>query len=308
MMHILFIFLDGVGLGRDDPNINPFARADLPTLHGMLDGTRMVERAAPLHNSRASLLALDACLGVPGMPQSATGQAILLTGRNISAEIGQHFGPWPNDAVTRILENENLFSYVQKAGKTASFLNAYPQRYFDSIQSGKRLYSSIPLAATSAGLQLKTADDLNAGLALSADFTAHGWHEHLGISGISILTPYQAGERMAHLAQEFDFTFFEYWLSDYAGHGQDMDEACSLLETLDQVLAGLLAQWDFQNGLALLTSDHGNIEDLSTRRHTMNPVPALLIGAPAARWDFAAGLTDLAGVTPAILHSLGALQ
>jgi predicted AlkP superfamily pyrophosphatase or phosphodiesterase len=242
------------------------------------------------------------------MPQSATGQAILLTGRNVPAEIGQHFGPWPNDAIAKILANGNLFSQLHKAGKQSSFMNAYPQRYFDAIQSGKRLYSSIPLAVTSAGLHLKTAADLTAGSALSADFTAHGWHEHLGISDIPVLTHYQAGERMAHLAQEFDFSFFEYWLSDYAGHGQDMDEACNLLENFDQVLAGLLAEWDFQNGLALLTSDHGNMEDLSTRRHTMNPVPALLIGPSSARQDFSDGLTDLSGVTPAILRSLGVLQ
>jgi 2,3-bisphosphoglycerate-independent phosphoglycerate mutase len=307
-MHVLFLFLDGIGLGRNDPNTNPFARANLPTLQALLGGYRLVERVAPLHNLRASLLSLDACLGVPGFPQSATGQAILLTGRNVPAEIGYHFGPWPNEAVTKILENGNLFSRLLNAGKDVSFLNAYPQRYFDSIQSGKRLYSSIPLAAISAGLSLKTIDDMNAGNALSADFTAHGWHEHLGLPDTPVITHYEAGQRMAKLAQTKDFTFFEYWLSDYAGHGQDMSEACSLLETLDQVLEGLLADWDYQNGLVLITSDHGNMEDLSTRRHTINPVPALLIGQPAARREFAAGLNDLAGVTPAILRSLGVTQ
>jgi bisphosphoglycerate-independent phosphoglycerate mutase (AlkP superfamily) len=50
------------------------------------------------------------------------------------------------------------------------------------------------------------------------------------------------------------------------------------------------------------------MEDLSTRRHTTNPVPALLIGQPAARREFSAGLNDLAGITPAILRSLGVRQ
>ncbi len=303
-MQVLFIFLDGIGLGRNDPNTNPFSRANLPNLQSLLGGYRMVEKVAPLHGMRASLLSLDACLGVAGVPQSATGQAVLLTGRNVPEEIGFHFGPWPNEAVTKILENGNLFSRVQKAGKKASFVNAYPQRYFDAIQSGKRLYSAIPLAATSAGLILKTAQDMNAGDALSADFTAHAWREHLGFSDTPVITPQQAGDRLRRLAQANDFAFFEYWLSDYAGHGQDMDEACSLLETFDQVLAGLLVDWDYQNGLILLTSDHGNMEDLGTRRHTTNPVPALLIGAPAIRRDFAAGLTDLTGVAPAILRTL----
>lgn len=307
-MHILFLFLDGIGLGRNDPGTNPFARANMPTLQSLLGGYRLVDRVAPLHTLRASLLALDACLDVPGVPQSATGQAVLLTGRNVAAEIGGHFGPWPNEAITKIIENGNLFSQLKKAGKNASFLNAYPQRYFDAIQSGKRLYSAIPLAVTSAGYSLKTTRDLVDGQALSADFTAHGWHEHLGLTETPILTAAQAGERLAALAGEVDFSFFEYWLSDYAGHGQDMAEACQLLETFDQVLEGLAAHWDFRDGLILLTSDHGNMEDLSTRRHTTNPVPGLLIGAPALRREFSSGLTDLIGVTPAILRLLGVIQ
>lgn len=304
-MHILFLFLDGIGLGRNDPYSNPFARAELPNFHALLSGYRMIEKVAPLHTMRASLLAVDAGLGVNGVPQSATGQAVLLTGLNVPAQIGYHFGPWPNEAVTRTLKNGNLFSKVLKAGKRADFLNAYPQRYFEAIQSEKRLYSSIPLAATSAGLALKTSQDLMDGSGISADFTAQGWRENLGLQDTPLLTPVQAGERLARLAKLSDFSFFEYWLSDYAGHGQDMDEACRLLETFDLVLQGLLSKWDFQNGLIVLTSDHGNMEDLSTRRHTTNPVPVLLIGPPAVRRDFAAGLQDLTGIAPAILRALG---
>ena len=77
----------------------------------------------------------------------------------------------------------------------------------------------------------------------------------------------------------FDFTLFEYWLTDYAGHEQDMQAACDLLVTFDQVLGGLLDAWDDNSGLILVTSDHGNLEDLATHRHTSNPVPALLVGA-----------------------------
>ncbi len=304
-MHVLFLFMDGIGLGRNDPNINPFARAKMPVLQDLLGGYRMVERVAPYHNIRTSLLSIDACLGVSGVPQSATGQAALVTGKNVPAEIGYHFGPWPNEAVTQKVSNGNIFNMVKQAGKHAVFLNAYPQRYFDAIQSGKRLYSSIPLAATSAGLTLMTEADLKAGRALSADFTAHGWREHLGLEDTPTMTYIQAGESMAKLAQSADFSFFEYWLSDYAGHDQDMDEACELLENFDQVLDGLTRKWDYQNGLIVMTSDHGNMEDLSTRRHTINPVPALLIGAPSLRRDFSAGLTDLTGIAPAILNTLG---
>jgi len=116
-----------------------------------------------------------------------------------------------------------------------------------------------------------------------------------------VLTPPQAGERMAALAAEYDLAFFEYWLSDYAGHGQDMAAACALLETFDQVLGGLLGAWDDNQGLVLITSDHGNLEDLSTRRHTANPVPALVIGAKTYRQRMIATLHDLTDITPAII-------
>ena len=38
--HILALFLDGIGLGADDPRVNPFAVADLPTLHSLSNGKR----------------------------------------------------------------------------------------------------------------------------------------------------------------------------------------------------------------------------------------------------------------------------
>jgi len=307
-MHILFMFIDGIGLGSNNPNINPFARANMPVLQSLLGGYRMVANVAPLHMMRASLLALDASLGVSGMPQSATGQAVLLTGKNIPAEMGYHFGPWPNDQVAKYLENGNIFRTLKSAGVEAAFLNAYPERYFDSIQSGKRLYSSIPLAVISSGIPLRTTEDLFRGQALSADFTGDGWREHLGLADTPLISPYQAGERLAKLAKGYSFAFFEYWLSDYAGHGQNMDEACQLLETFDVVLDGLLGSWNDAEDLLLITSDHGNMEDLSTRRHTMNPVPALLVGAPALRREFVANLTSLTDVTPAILRALKVSQ
>ena len=299
-MHFLFFFLDGVGLGSGDPDINPWARAAMPNMQDLLDGKRLLASTAPLENQRASLLALDACLGVDGLPQSASGQATLLTGQNVPAAIGGHYGPKPNPPVAAFLQNGSLFSSLQKAGCRTALLNAYPPRYFEAIGSGHRLYSAIPLAVTSAGIALKTGNDLAAGRALSADFTAQGWREHLGIQDIPVLTPTQAGQRLSNLTQDYDFTFFEYWLSDYAGHRQNMDEACHLLESFDQVLGSLVNAWDDHGGLILITSDHGNLEDLSTRRHTRNPVPALVIGAPDFRRAFCASLQNLADVAPAI--------
>ena len=303
-MHFLFIFLDGVGLGTSESSINPLVQARMPNLQVLLGGHKMVAESlvgGPLHSERASLAALDASLGVDGLPQSATGQAVLLTGVNVPAGLGYHYGPKPNPEVAAYLKNGNLFSSLKQRRLQAELLNAYPDSYFHAIHSGKRIYSAIPQAVVNAGIRLKTGEDLHAGQAITADFTAEGWHSHLKLPETPRLTPLQAGLRLAKLAKGNHFSMFEYWLSDYAGHQQKMEQACALLEVFDEELGGLLSAWDDQDGLILLTSDHGNLEDLTTRRHTLNPVPALVIGAPEMRRAFIHDLSDLVGITPKIL-------
>ena len=309
-MKVLFLFLDGVGLGENDPEINPFAKVDLPNLENLLAGNKLLMEATTpnsatsngLVTERATLIALDAGLGVDGLPQSATGQAALITGINVPSEIGYHYGPKPNKEVAVYLRNGNIFCTLSEQGYKSALLNAYPPGYFSAIQSGRRLYSAIPLAVTSAGIPLKTLEDLMEGKALSADFTAQGWRERLDLPDTPVITPSQAGARLAELSEEYHLAFFEYWLSDYAGHSQDMQAARSLLSTFDQMLGGLLENWDDEKGLILITSDHGNIEDLSTRRHTANPVPALVVGDLKLRGEFVQGMQDITGVAPAILR------
>ena len=285
-MRCLLFFLDGVGLGSTDPQVNPFAQQAMPALAALL-GDRGVMAASfdteVQHSDNASWLALDACLGVPGLPQSATGQAALLTGMNIPLLVNGHDGPKPSPAVSAYLKNGNLFSILQKNGHSTALLNAYPPRYFQSIQSGYRLPGAIALAAIHAGISLKDTRDLVEGQALSADFTGQGWNDQLHIPGIPQITPYEAGVRMAELSSSYGFSIFEYWLSDIVGHRQEMQPACNIISTLDEVISGLSHAWSDSEGLIIITSDHGNMEDLSTRRHTTNPVPLILIGASQLR-------------------------
>lgn len=302
-MRVLFIFLDGIGLGENNPETNPFARAKMPNLNKLLDGRSLLKGSAPFHGERASLLAVDPAVGVSGLPQSATGQAILLTGINIPAELGYHYGPKPNPAVAAYLKEATLFSRFVKEGKKAALLNGYPPRYFHGIDSGKRLYSSIPLAVINAGLPLFRHDDLFAGRALSADFTGEGWRTMLGFLDAPVMDPSHAGQKLASLAKAYDFALFEYWASDYAGHKQEMDNAIRLMETFDGVLGGLSEAWD-DDGLILVTSDHGNMDDLSTRKHTDADVPVLVIGRKAAREEFTRGMKDLTDIAPAIWRTV----
>jgi hypothetical protein len=302
-MKILFLFLDGIGLGEDNPEINPFVRANMPYLESLLGGKKITKSAAPFESDIATLKAIDPNLGVKGLPQSATGQAVLLTGINIPAELGYHYGPKPNPEVAQYLNGHTIFSKTLNAGKKTALLNAYPPRYFDGIDSGKRLYSSIPLALTNAGVPLFTEKDYYAGNALSADFTGEGWRTFLGFKDAPLFDPESAGSNLANLASQYDFSFFEYWASDYAGHKQDMEWAVKQLEILDGVLKGLLSKSDCQSDLLLITSDHGNMEDLGTRKHTSANVPLLLFGDKTNR-DVFSNVLDLAGIAPAIFNLL----
>jgi len=317
-MRVLFIFLDGIGLGVNDPKINPLARAKMPNLNALLDGRLLLRESAPFVGEQATLLAVDPTVGVDGLPQSATGQAMLLTGVNVPAKIGYHYGPKPNPEVAAHLKNGTLFSRFTKAGRNTALLNAYPPRYFDGIDSGKRIYSSIPMSVTNAGLELFKQEDMFAGHALSADFTGDGWRNMLGFPDAPVLTPQEAGRRLISLAMEYDFSLFEYWASDYAGHKQQMDWAVAQMEMFDGVLGGVLEMTLAPDAIAgvneaskiknellvLVTSDHGNMEDMSTRRHTDAMVPALVIGERLVREKFTRGMMDLTHIAPAIWKSV----
>ena len=152
--------------------------------------------------------------------------------------------------------------------------------------------------------RLMTAEDLQAGRALSADFTAEGWAAQPGFPPAPILTPSAAGQSLARLSAAYDLAWFDYWLSDYAGHRGTPEAAIDLLQAFDSVLGGLVEEWGDREDLVLLTSDHGNLEDLTARGHTRNPVPALLIGPARLRETFAAGLRDLTHIASAVMRLL----
>ncbi len=300
--HILILFLDGVGLGHANPDRNPFCAARMPTLEDLLGSRWYLQRSGPISARYASLAPTDACMGISGRPQSATGQASLLTGLNVAAQIGQHYGPKPTRPIAALVERSNLFSAVAGNTGTASFLNPYPPRFFEAVRDGRRLLSVIPLAAVSAGLRLRTHEDLLNGHAISPDFTGQGWRDRLRLAETPVLEPRAAGARLASLARLSALTLLEHWPTDLIGHRRDYWQAVQALETIDEVFAGVLDAWDWDSGLVVVTSDHGNIEDLGTRSHTRNPIPTIAAGYRHS--DFTAQIIDLTDVAPAVYRFL----
>jgi len=98
---------------------------------------------------------------------------------------------------------------------------------------------------------------------------------------------------------------YEHFLTDLAGHAQDMDRAVEILENLERFLDAVLMALDLSVHTVVLVSDHGNLEDLSTHQHTTNPVPTLVWG-PGAQ-PLAASVRTLADLAPAILRQLRVL-
>jgi 2,3-bisphosphoglycerate-independent phosphoglycerate mutase len=301
-LHILLIFIDGIGLGDDDPAINPFAVAQTPTLHALAGGQRWLRSTPRTESERAIFIPTDPRFDMPGRPQSASGQAVILTGRNVPAEIGEHYGPKPNPAIRAILAENNLFKALTDRGKKAALLDAYPPPFFAAIERGKRLRSSIQEAAFQGQVPIRTADDFLAGRALSADWTGQGWREMLGYKTAPTYTPAEAGALMANLARAYDFSLFSTWITDEIGHRGPFERGVAYLELFDAVMAGLLDTWDDADGLVIITSDHGNMEDLSIRQHTENDVPTVIIGKE--RQPFADGFKSLLDITPHILKAI----
>ena len=288
----MFLFVDGLGLGAPDPAVNPVVRAATPTLRALLGGP--LAGAVPRRTASARLTPLDACLGVPGLPQSATGQTALLTGRNAPAHIGRHLTAYPTPSLAALLETHGLLGTLRRRGVSVALANAYSPAYFEAVAARRLRYAAITLQALQAGVRLRTLDDLAAGRAVYQDLT----NERARESGadVPLITPEAAGRNLAALSRNYAFTIFEFFQTDLAGHGR-LEGTVEVVERLDRFVGAVLAHTDLASTLVLVTSDHGNVEDARTRAHTTNPVPALLVGA---RRDLAAerlhAITDVAPV------------
>ncbi len=299
-MSVLFVFVDGLGFGSMDPNQNPVASPDLsflaPALAPAGGPPAMGEMAEVTVAGRPVFVtSADACLGVRGVPQSATGQTTLLTGINAPAFVGEHASAYPLDRLKALLEASSLFARGVRAGRRVTFLNMFRPEGLKLILEGTRRASATTAAALGAGLALRTLDDLLRGEAVYHDVTC--WTLQEQPYYVPLVTPDQAARRALAVAGVHDFCLYEYFLTDFAGHSQELDFSRRILGTLDEFLTRTLIDLDDDRGddlTVVLSSDHGNVEDLSTPAHTCNPVPVLAFGKRAA--EAVKGVTNIAAV------------
>lgn len=296
---VVFLFLDGVGVGPADPARNPFLVAHLPRLRALLGGAIPTHDEPEVGGEHAVAFGVDALLGVSGTPQSGTGQATLLTGENAARLFGRHFGPWTPVALRPLVEERSLFRRALEAGHPTIFANAYP-RSWPGARAHRRV-AAPPLAARAAGLLTRHEEALAAGEAVASEITNDAWRTHLGHVHLPEPTPAEAGATLARLAAGARLTFFAHYSTDSAGHREGMAGAVDALERVDAFVGGLVDALP-RDALLLLTSDHGNIEEVGGG-HTLNPALTVLVG-PGAR-ERREGLASLADLTPAVLSWLG---
>ncbi len=271
--------LDGIGL-MPMHAASPF-QGDLPTLERL-------GIAAANSQTRADWVtrSIDARLGVEGLPQSGTGQTTILTGVNAAAKMGRHYGPWVSPSLKPILEH-NILKRVADAGGTVRLANYYPPQYLEALQSGKTRLNAIATAALSAGARLEGLDGLGIAPMLRDP------------SGSANLPDVSAWAR-DFVESSATVTIFDQWWSDSVGHEMNLTEGRAFAQRLEVLCAALL-EARAADTLFLVTSDHGNFEDLSVKTHTFNPVPLAAVGVGALEF---ASITDLTGIAPALTRAL----
>ncbi len=268
MSKVLFIFLDGVGIGEPDPHKNPFWSEQFKFIKDNFNSIPSLDNQYEVNN-KIVYFPVDAVMGVEGIPQSGTGQTSILCGINAQQKIGKHFGPFPYSELVPFLENESIFTEVQSMGKTVNFVNAYPKMFFEYLKSGRKRVGAFALSAILSGIKLKKSKDLWQGKGLSNDITNRRWRTKIGYK-VKEISPEKAATRLLKLARKADLTVYEYFLTDHIGHGRNLDEKVQLLSDLDRFLTCILKNKN--NDLeVVITSDHGNLEDIALKTHTKNP-------------------------------------
>lgn len=309
---ILLVFIDGLGLGPDVSG-NPLASPALDNVRAFAGAALtepQFESAIAGSNPMQSAARLDAVLGVEGLPQSGTGQTSLYSGRNAQRLAGRHVPALPSRDLRQLLERGSIFHLEQGNGgrPCVAFANAFTSTYLARVRRGDVRTSAALAAAWSAGVRLRDELDLERERAVSWDLTGdhfgvplpalrngprgERWRRGMSRPETSRVEPEEAASRLLGLAVDHRLTVFETYLADLAGHGRFMIDADRALVLLDSLLGALLRSRP--SGVTIVvTSDHGNIEDLTRAQHTRNQVPLIACGPAASTFAGASRIDEV---------------
>lgn len=245
---------------------------------------------------------IDATMGVKGVPQSATGQATMFTGVNCPEAMGRHCEGFPPAELREIIRKNNLFLELKKRGRTVRFADAYLVDETADLETS-RFKSVTTVMALTTPESISTVADLVRGEAVMQDLTRETIQDRY--PDVPIVTPAQAAEHLFAVAREHDFTLYEFFQTDVAGHSMDYQRACAVLRVYDRFLAALVRYTEAAGITLVMTADHGNIESIGERGHTTNPVPFITVGP---KEEFLRERVDsLVDVTPAVLAAFDGL-
>lgn len=288
---MVLFFIDGLGIGNKDQD-NPLWR---------------IEGIEPLNNFKeekkeiifgGQFAATDPRLGIEGRPQSASGQTTILTGINAPEFLGMHKQGFPNEKLREVIRENSIFLQLKnKRIEPNVFANTYTPQFFAETPRWK---SATTCALEAADLRFNKLPDLIGRKSLFHDFTNESLLER-GVN-VPLFAPADAAEILADLAENYRFILYEHFITDKIGHDQDFEKAALHLPKLAEFIRETLRRLDFEKTTFILTSDHGNIEDLSIRNHTLNDVPTIVWGRKQE--ETAARIKDLSDITPSILQLL----
>jgi 2,3-bisphosphoglycerate-independent phosphoglycerate mutase len=292
---MLLIFVDGLGLGDKDPGKNPCAGEDIYHL------AHFHPEFIPNDSEGDGLLIpTEATLGVTGLPQSATGQATLFSGINCAKSIGRHLQGFPNQQLRDILKEQSLLMEIQNRGLRPVFINAYRPPFFSLPEEIQWKLSVTTIVTLAAGLPFFGLEDLREERSIYHDLTNASLIRR-GFE-VPLFSVQKAAEIVAKASEKYDFILYEYFLTDKAGHSQDMTWARGEILKLEQFIDTLLSLIDLKKNTVMLTSDHGNIEDLSIKTHTRNQVMTLVWGQGGAQLK--RQIRSITDITPSVLWTL----
>ena len=86
-------------------------------------------------------------------------------------------------------------------------------------------------------------------------------------------------------SKEYNLIILNYANPDMVGHTGNLDAAIKAIEVIDNCVGKIVKAVEKQNGIMIITADHGNAEEMIDYRtgephtaHTTNPVPLILVG------------------------------